>query len=198
MQVPNDFQQPRVNVQLCRTIAATNAYRVSELLNMPEPNIHSASCRPSRRPNVLFIDDEHGNRAAFKAAFRHDFNIFLASDMTAAWDLLARHSMDVVICDQVMPGQLGNEALREVSLRYPQVRRMLFSAHADLGSLVDALNQAGVCHYIQKPWTFEDVRTAIQKAHASLMVDEEQRALTRRLEESNRQLEFALRQRLLS
>jgi response regulator RpfG family c-di-GMP phosphodiesterase len=63
---------------------------------------------------------------------------------------------------------------------------------------VDALNQAGVCHYIQKPWKFEEVRAAILNAHASLMADEAQRALTQRLEESNRQLEFALRQRLLS
>lgn len=75
---------------------------------------------------------------------------------------------------------------------------MLITAHADLQSLVDALNRAGVCHYIQKPWETEKVRIAVLEAHATLLAEEAKDAYTMQLQESNRQLEFALRQRLLS
>jgi FixJ family two-component response regulator len=75
---------------------------------------------------------------------------------------------------------------------------MLITAYADLQAVVDALNQAGVCHYIQKPWEVQDVLAAVHKAHTEYSAETERSAYTEQLLETNRQLEFALRQRLLS
>jgi response regulator RpfG family c-di-GMP phosphodiesterase len=75
---------------------------------------------------------------------------------------------------------------------------MLITAHADLQALMDALNEAGVCHYIQKPWEAEEVRRAVNVAFKEIQAEIERRAFTEKLIESNRQLEFALRQSLLS
>lgn len=149
-------------------------------------------------PTVLYIDDEAGNRIAFRAAFRGDFNLKMAGSLEEAWPLLEAGGVHVVICDQHMPGILGTEALRHVKERFPQVRRMLITAHADLQALVDALNEAGVCHYIQKPWEEAEVRRAVAMAWASVQADQERSAYTEWLIESNRQLEFALRQSLLA
>ncbi len=150
------------------------------------------------RPTVLFIDDELGNRSTFKAAFRTEFNVLTAADLTEAWSMLEKNAVHVVICDQRMPGVTGSEALVRIKERYPQVRRMLITAHADLQALVDALNQAGVCHYIQKPWEAEEVRKAVRVAWEDFKAETARDAFTERLLESNRQLEFALRQSLLS
>ncbi|MGB3525995.1 MAG: response regulator [Flavobacteriales bacterium] len=149
-------------------------------------------------PTVLYMDDEPGNRSAFKAAFRTEFNVLLAADLAEAWASLAKHQVHVVICDQRMPGVVGSEALRQIKDRYPKARRMLITAHADLQALVDALNQAGVCHYIQKPWEAPEVRKAVQAAWKDYKAEAEREAFTEKLLESNRQLEFALRQSLLS
>ncbi len=149
-------------------------------------------------PTVLYIDDEAANRQTFKAAFRNTFNVLVAADLPEAWPILQQHEVHVVICDQRMPGVVGCEALRQIKERFPQVRRMLITAHADLQALVDALNQAGVCHYIQKPWEAEEVRTAVMSAWADHKAELERAAFTKKLIESNRQLEFALRQSLLS
>ena len=150
------------------------------------------------RPCVLLIDDELANRQTFAACFRRDFNVLLAADLNEAWSLLEHHNVHVVICDQRMPGVLGCDALRQIRDRYPQVRRMLITAYADLQAVVDALNQAGVCHYIQKPWEVQDVLAAVHKAHTEHKAETERSAYTEQLLETNRQLEFALRQRLLS
>jgi DNA-binding NtrC family response regulator len=149
-------------------------------------------------PTVLFIDDEAGNRLTFKAAFRNAFNVLLADNLDEAWPLLEQNEVHVVICDQRMPLVLGSEALRQIRERYPQVRRMLITAYADLQTLVDALNQAGVCHYIQKPWEVDDVLIAVHAAWRDYRSESDRAEFTAKLLESNRQLEFALRQSLLS
>ncbi len=158
----------------------------------------SAMTSMNGMPTVLYIDDEAGNRLAFQAAFRRDFMVLVAADLDAAWHQLRAHDVHVVICDQRMPGVLGSEALARIRAVYPQVRRMLITAHADLQALVDALNEAGVCHYIQKPWEVEAVRRAVFAAWRDLQEELERKAFTEKLIESNRQLESALRQSLLS
>lgn len=176
------------NLSLVRDVhRATNPIHMA-----PVPNY------PTKVPTVLYLDDEEENRVMFKAAFRKDFNVLLAADLNAAWQLLEADEVHVVICDQRMPGVTGSEALRRIREHYPHVHRMLITAHADLQALVDALNEGGVCHYIQKPWEVEEVRKAVAKAWAQCRTDMEQRAYTAMLLESNRQLESALRQSLLS
>lgn len=159
--------------------------------SLPEEHLPSV-------PTVLYIDDDEGNRIAFRAAFRKDFEVIVADGLASAWPLLENGGVHMVICDQRMPGIPGTESLRRIRESFPQVRRMLITAYADLQALVDALNQAGVCHYIQKPWEADEVRKAVAAAWTGYREEMERAAYTERLIESNRQLEFALRQSLLS
>ena len=149
-------------------------------------------------PCVLYLDDNAPNRQAFHAAFRREFKVLLATTAEEAWQLLASNAVHVFIADQRMPDVSGSEILRQVRERYPTIRRMLVTAYADLQAVVDALNQGGVCFYIQKPWEEDTIRRAVANAFAEFNAEEERTAFTARLIESNRQLEFALRQRLLS
>lgn len=153
---------------------------------------------PSTIPVVLYLDDSAPNRQAFHAAFRKEFKVLLAADLEEALQLLQAHRVNVLIADQRMPDVSGSEVLRLVRERFPSVRRMLVTAYADLQAIVDALNHGGACYYIQKPWEEETVRRAVKAAFAEFLAEEERSAFTAKLIESNRQLEFALRQRLLS
>ncbi len=150
------------------------------------------------KPSVVFIDDDAGNRQAFQAAFRHAMDIHLAASASEAWEHLACHDIHVVIADQRMPGTKGSELLAEVRERYPTVRRMLVTAYADLEAIIEAVNSGGVTKYFAKPWVNEQVVLAVKQAHEEVLAEDERAAYTRRLEETNAQLEFALRQRLLS
>ncbi len=149
-------------------------------------------------PCVLYIDDDAGNRQAFVAAFRRDFRILVAQGAVEAWPLLDSNEVHVVITDQRMPGIGGSELLRMVRERYPRAKRMLVTAHADLEAVVDALNHGGASYYFQKPWVEEEVRRVVQAAFAEYMAENDRQAYAERLVEANRQLEFALRQRLMS
>lgn len=154
--------------------------------------------RPAEQPTVLFVDDDAGNRQAFQATFRHDMRILLAANLREAWGLLASNTVHVVITDQRMPGTTGSELLALIKDRYPKVRRMLVTAYADLEAIIDAVNNGGVMKYFAKPWVNSQLVKAVTQAYAEMRAEEAQAAYTERLIEANKQLEFALRQRLLS
>lgn len=156
------------------------------------------SSHSSEVPCVVYLDDEVGNRQAFEAAFRKEFKVICVDGLGALWTALQEHQVHVLITDQRMPGMTGSEVLALVRERYPSVKRMLVTAYADLQAIVDALNRGGVCYYIQKPWEVDQVRKAVLNAFAETKAESERAAFTRKLITSNEQLEFALRQRLLS
>ncbi|MBL8003429.1 MAG: response regulator [Flavobacteriales bacterium] len=160
--------------------------------------LHLVPNDPQPQPVVLYVDDDASNRQAFQAAFRRQFVVRTATGLEEAWAWLGRGGIDVLITDQRMPGISGSELLALVRERYPQVKRMLMTGYADVQAVIDAVNRGGVSHYLSKPWDPAEVMQAVAKAHGDLRREREHVAFTEQLVESNRQLEFALRQRLLS
>ncbi len=170
----------------------TDTRNTSASMQILHPHSHAGT------PTVLYLDDNAANRQAFNAAFRKEFKVLLAANLTEAWQQLDQNSVHVIIADQRMPDTKGSVALSLVRERYPSVRRMLVTAFADLQAVVDALNHGGVCYYIQKPWEVDAVLKAVANAFSEIKAEQDREAYTARLLESNQQLEFALRQRLLS
>jgi DNA-binding NtrC family response regulator len=147
---------------------------------------------------VVFVDDDAGNRQAFAAAFRHAFDVHTAATADEVMALLNTHQVHVLIADQRMPAVQGSELLAQVRNTHPQVRRMLVTAYADLEAIIEAVNTGGVTKYFSKPWVHDQLLNAVQQAHADFCADAERADHIKRLEQVNQQLEFALRQRLLS
>lgn len=150
------------------------------------------------RPCVLFVDDDAGNRQAFQSTFRRTMDVLLAKDMKEVWEHLATSHVHVVIADQRMPGTPGSQMLALVRERYPAIKRMLITGYADMEAIIEAVNKAGVSHYCAKPWNTDELSGAVNKAFLEVKAEEERSAYTERLIMANQQLEFALRQRLLS
>lgn len=150
------------------------------------------------RPCVLFVDDDAGNRQAFLTAFRRDMDVLIAKDLKEVWELLAVNHVHIVIADQRMPGTPGSRVLSMVRERYPSIRRMIITGYADIDAMIDAVNEGGVSRYIAKPWNVIELTDAMKKAFADVQAEEERKAYMERLLQANQQLEFALRQRLLS
>lgn len=66
----------------------------------------------------------------------------------------AHEEVALVLCDHMMPGQLGVDFLIELQKdpRYAATRKVLITGQAGLEDTVRAVNEAHLHHYIAKPW----------------------------------------------
>lgn len=148
--------------------------------------------------NVLYVDDEENNLNAFKASFRRYFNIYTAISATEATAILNANQIHVLITDQRMPGTLGTELLAQVVKEYPNQIRILLTGFSDIDAIKDAINRGQIYHYLQKPWNDVELKETIESAFKIYDLKQKQQKLNEQLTLVNEQLEFMLRQKLLS
>ena len=51
-----------------------------------------------------------------------------------------------------MPEMTGVEFLMEAIQFYPQAKRVLLTAYADIQAAIDSINEVGLNYYLMKPW----------------------------------------------
>jgi len=152
----------------------------------------------SEKIKVLYIDDEQNNLFSFKAVFRTDFKITVAISADEALKKLEQESFHVIITDQRMPGMTGVEFLESILDKYPHPVRILLTGYTDINAVIDAVNKGKIFHYLSKPWDEEELRQTIRTAFDLYRAREDQKEITEKLTHTNEQLEFLIRQKLIS
>jgi response regulator RpfG family c-di-GMP phosphodiesterase len=147
---------------------------------------------------ILYVDDEENNLQAFKATFRRDYKVFVAISASEGEKILSEEEIDIIITDQRMPEKTGVEFLESIIPHHPKPIRLLLTGYTDIQAVIDAINKGQVYHYLTKPWEEEYLRTVIKNAFEVYSLRRENERLTQALLKANEQLEFLLRQNLLS
>lgn len=147
---------------------------------------------------ILYLDDEENNLQAFKATFRRDYKIFLAISAEEGRAILSKEEVDIIITDQRMPEETGVEFLASIIPTHPDPIRILLTGYTDIQAVIDSINKGQVYHYLTKPWEEDYLRTVIKNAFEIYTLRRENAKLTQELLKANDQLEFLLRQNLLS
>jgi diguanylate cyclase (GGDEF)-like protein len=118
--------------------------------------------RMHRRPDVrtvLVLDDNAVVTTALAEQLRaRGYRVLVANHVRDAFELLARHDVDVVMSDQCMPDTTGVDFLAAVKGLHPDVTRLIFSATDDFGAAVEAINQGAVHKFLRKPLQHDDVQ----------------------------------------
>ncbi len=148
--------------------------------------------------NVLYVDDEMNNLVSFKAAFRLKYNVFTAISGEEAIKVLRDNIINIIITDQRMPHMTGVEFLETILGEFPDPIRILLTGYADMNAVVDAVNKGKIFHYLTKPWNEEELDMTILRAFDVYSEKIAEREMKQKLSVSNEQLEFLLRQKLLS
>ena len=152
----------------------------------------------SNKINVLYVDDEKGNLEAFKASFRRNYNVFVAESAEAGKKILAENEIEIILTDQRMPGLTGVEFLQSIIELHPDAIRILVTGYSDINAIKDAINKGQVYKYVEKPWDVDFMKMIIDKAYEVYSLRKENKELTKSLLRVNEQLEFMLRQKLIS
>ena len=148
--------------------------------------------------SVLYVDDEENNLISFKATFRLKYKIYRALSGIEAMRIVEQHAVDIIITDQRMPQMTGVELLEEIIKINPDPMRILLTGYADMSAVIDAINKGKIFHYLSKPWSEEELDDTIQRAYEVFAERKKIKESFSKLELTNEQLEFLLRQKLLS
>lgn len=130
---------------------------------------------------ILVVEDEPEVRDAIVtdlAPFSAVVRIEPAEDVPDAWDVVEEVVADgdrvaLVLADHRLPGRTGVDMLVEMSSdeRTAGARKVLVTGQADQADTVRAVNNAGLDHYIAKPWQGENLREVVRTQLTDYVVE---------------------------
>jgi len=121
----------------------------------PQDNAHT----------LLLVDDEPNILSALSRLLRREgYTTLTATSPQEAFEILAKHHVQVVISDQRMPDMSGTEFLSRVRQLYPNTVRLVLTGYTDLESVTDAINRGAIYKFLTKPWDDDQLREQIREA----------------------------------
>lgn len=116
---------------------------------------------------ILIIEDEPEVRDALVndlAALEEVFPVEACENTEDAESVIqyitqAGDQIGLILCDHILPGEHGVQFLVRMSERHnlEHTRKVLVTGQAGFDDTVLALNQAGLNHFIAKPWNSEQL-----------------------------------------
>ncbi|WIV50418.1 sigma-54 dependent transcriptional regulator [Marivivens sp. LCG002] len=103
-------------------------------------------------PTILLVDDEEHSLAAMRMALEDAFDCLTANSADAAMALMEDNFVQVIFCDQRMPGKTGVEFLSQVRDRWPDTVRIIITGYTETNDMISAINDAGIYQFLTKPW----------------------------------------------
>ena len=117
-----------------------------------------------RKKRVMIVDDDPDMREVlYKKLKDRGYTVLTAADAGSALRVLEATPVDVVITDFKMPGASGVELVRHIGENYRDTLTIMITGYASIEGAVQAV-KAGAEVYLPKPFTYEQLYAAIEKA----------------------------------
>jgi len=113
---------------------------------------------------VLLVDDEPMVLESLAMVLDAEYHVHTASSAHEARRVMQASAVDVVISDQRMPVETGTSLLSGIRQQWPDTYRILLTGYTDAEAMAAAINDAGVWHFLRKPWDNNEVRNLVQRA----------------------------------
>jgi diguanylate cyclase (GGDEF)-like protein/PAS domain S-box-containing protein len=115
--------------------------------------------------SLLVLDDDANFLSLLERELRADgYPLLLTGNPQQALELLARHDVGVVLCDQRMPGMNGAEFLGKVRAMYPHTVRIMCSGYPDFEAAQAAINVGAVYKFVGKSASLAELRAVLREA----------------------------------
>ncbi len=147
------------------------------------------------RPTILVVDDEVRSLETLVRTLEDEFEVKTAQSAAEARVVLEQEWVEVILCDQRMPETTGVEFLSQVREQWPDVVRMIISGYTDSGDIIEAINEAGIYHYVTKPWHPNNLIQLLRNACHLFNLQRQNELLSVELKTSANYLESTLHQK---
>jgi sigma-B regulation protein RsbU (phosphoserine phosphatase) len=105
------------------------------------------------------------------------YQITATTSADEAIRLLESQEFTVIISDQRMPEMQGVQLLEHAKTVSPHTMRLILTGHADMQSVIDAINHGAVYHFLTKPCRDDDLQQALRQAVQHFELTRENRRL---------------------
>jgi len=130
-----------------------------------------------KKYTVLVIDDEADARDVMKSYLeKRGYVVLTAADGEEGLKQMDGTSVEIVLCDIVMPNMDGVEFLKRVRQYNLKTEVIMITGQSTVERCVDAVEH-GACQYLTKPAKLEDILTSIERAKRN--IEEKQEMLRR-------------------
>ena len=145
-----------------------NAHRSAPAPAKPTPPLPVSSVKPTLMlalrsiqhtctVRILVVDDERAVREALQRALRLEgYEVELATDGQEALFALARHGVDAIVLDVLMPVMDGLETARKLRRQGNSTPILMLTARHEVSDRVAGLD-AGADDYLVKPFALEEL-----------------------------------------
>jgi two-component system chemotaxis response regulator CheY len=136
----------------------------------------------SGKPKIISVDDQREVLAALEKDLQElsrFFDLFFCESAEEAKEVIEEIDAEgghipLIICDHIMPGMNGIDFLIDLNQdeRFRKIRKMLLTGLATHKDTINAINDADIDFYIEKPWEKVALLGAIKKLVTRYVVDE--------------------------
>lgn len=122
------------------------------------------------KPLILCVDDDQlildSLRKQLKNKFGNKYYYEFAENGADALELIDElmddnYNVLTIVSDWLMPGMRGDELLVKIHKKFPKIVTVMLTGQADKEAIDNAINNANLHRCIYKPWTEEELVSAI-------------------------------------
>ena len=142
-------------------------FLISDLNGLKNNFQQILNIRLSNTKSILFVDDDINVLNAYKRSLRKTpWQLFTATGVESALEILNRQRIDLVVTDIKMPGMHGLDLVRKIRGNNNKLPIIICSAYQGLKNDVD-LHIHQVSTFVEKPVDMEILKSEIQMILAS-------------------------------
>ena len=115
-----------------------------------------------KKENILIVDDNYDMLELLHRNLKsQNFHTYKASSVKEAIEILKFSTIDLLITDLQMPGINGIELVKYVQEHFPVIPKLVITGFPSVDGAIEAV-KSGALDYLAKPFTNEELRTAVQ------------------------------------
>jgi len=140
---------------------------------------------------ILIVDDEPNIFHALRRAMHGEasWQLLYAESGEKALEVLEEEVIDLMICDENMPGMNGTQLLGLVRQRWPDVIRMMLTGDASVDLVVNAVNNGEIYRFFTKPCNEAELIISVRDALKMQKLKKESRRLLETVKQQSAALE---------
>ena len=133
------------------------------------------------RGTILIVDDEKHTREGLRQSLEDDFDVYTASNIDEAMNVLAADQIDLVLTDLRLGPEDGMTLIEKILQRTRPPICMLMTAYGSIATAVEAMKR-GAYDFVTKPVNIDELGLKIARAISGRRTEQENVQLRQQVE----------------